>query len=163
MRTDSPYTSKDHMMTTTKERLHNDIKDAMRAQDKNRLTTLRLITAAIKQIEVDKRIEVNEELLLTILDKMRKQRLESIDIYKQANRDDLVTQEQFELSLIANYLPEPLSETEIEKLIDEAIASTGAEKISDMGRVMAQLKPTLQGRADMAQVSVLIKAKLNKG
>jgi uncharacterized protein YqeY len=151
------------MMTTIKERLNNDIKDAMRAQDKNLLTTLRLITAAVKQVEVDERIEVNEERMLAILDKMRKQRLESKEIYQHANRNDLAAQEQFELSVIERYLPAPLSEAEIEQLIHDTIASTGAEKMSDMGKVMAQLKPSLQGRADMAKVSVLIKAKLNKG
>ncbi|WP_133137893.1 GatB/YqeY domain-containing protein [Legionella rowbothamii] len=146
---------------TIKERLNNDIKDAMRAKDKNLLTTLRLITAAVKQIEVDERIDVDEERMLAILDKMSKQRKESISQYEKANRDDLVAQEQFELSVIAKYLPEPLSAAEIEKLVHDAIASTGAEKMADMGKVMAQLKPNLQGRADMSQVSTLIKAKLS--
>lgn len=146
---------------TIKERLNNDIKDAMRAKDKNLLTTLRLITAAVKQIEVDERIEVDEERMLVILDKMSKQRKESIAQYEKANRDDLVAQEQFELSVIAKYLPEPLSAAEVEKLVNDAITSTGAEKMADMGKVMAQLKPHLQGRADMSQVSVLIKARLN--
>ncbi|USQ14540.1 GatB/YqeY domain-containing protein [Legionella lytica] len=146
---------------TIKERLNNDIKDAMRAKDKNLLTTLRLITAAVKQIEVDERIDVDEERMLAILDKMSKQRKESISQYEKANRDDLVAQEQFELSVIAKYLPEPLSAAEIEKLVQDAIASTGAEKMADMGKVMAQLKPSLQGRADMSQVSTLIKAKLS--
>lgn len=146
---------------TIKERLNNDIKDAMRAKDKNLLTTLRLITAAVKQIEVDERIDVDEERMLAILDKMSKQRKESISQYEKANRDDLVAQEQFELSVIAKYLPEPLAAAEIEKLVQDAIASTGAEKMADMGKVMAQLKPSLQGRADMSQVSTLIKAKLS--
>ena len=146
---------------TIKERLNNDIKDAMRAKDKNLLTTLRLITAAVKQIEVDESIDVDEERMLAILDKMSKQRKESISQYEKANRDDLVAQEQFELSVIAKYLPEPLSAAEIEKLVQDAIASTGAEKMADMGKVMAQLKPSLQGRADMSQVSTLIKAKLS--
>ncbi|WP_058533546.1 GatB/YqeY domain-containing protein [Legionella saoudiensis] len=146
---------------TIKERLNNDIKDAMRAKDKNLLTTLRLITAAVKQIEVDERIEVDEERMLAILDKMSKQRKESISQYEKANRDDLVAQEQFELSVIAKYLPEPLSAAEIEKLVQDAITSTGAEKMADMGKVMAQLKPSLQGRADMSHVSTLIKAKLS--
>ncbi|CAM4471040.1 MAG: putative protein YqeY [Legionella sp.] len=146
---------------TIKERLNNDIKDAMRAKDKNLLTTLRLITAAVKQIEVDERIDVDEERMLAILDKMSKQRKESISQYEKANRDDLVAQEQFELSIIAKYLPEPLSAAEVEKLVQDAIASTGAEKMADMGKVMAQLKPSLQGRADMSQVSTLIKAKLS--
>ncbi|MBI2787003.1 MAG: GatB/YqeY domain-containing protein [Legionella longbeachae] len=146
---------------TIKERLNNDIKDAMRAKDKNLLTILRLVTAAIKQVEVDERIEVDEERMLVILDKMTKQRKESIAQYEKANRDDLVAQEQFEVEILKKYLPEPLSATEIEKMIDDAIASTAAAKMADMGKVMALLKPGLQGRADMAQVSSLIKAKLS--
>lgn len=144
-----------------KELLNNDIKDAMRAKDKNLLTTLRLITAAIKQIEVDERIEVDEERLLVILDKMTKQRKESIAQYEKANRDDLVAQEQFELEVISKYLPTPLTAEEIERLVHEALEATAAEKMADMGKVMALLKPKLQGRADMSQVSLLIKAKLN--
>ena len=145
---------------TIKERLGNDIKDAMRAKDKNLLTTLRLITAAVKQIEVDERIEVSEERMLVILDKMTKQRKESITQFEKANREDLVAQERYELEILAKYLPEPLSSDEVEQLVKEAIESTGAEKMADMGKVMAQLKNKLQGRADMAQVSTLIKAQL---
>ncbi|CAM2918012.1 Transamidase GatB domain protein [Legionella steigerwaltii] len=146
---------------TIKERLNNDVKDAMRAKDKELLATLRLITAAVKQVEVDERIEVDDERMLVILDKMSKQRKESIAQYEKANRDDLVAQEQFELEVLKKYLPEPLSATEIEKMVQDAIASTGAEKMADMGKVMALLKPSLQGRADMAQVSAMIKAKLS--
>ena len=145
---------------TIKERLNNDIKDAMRAKDQKRLTTLRLISAAVKQIEVDERIDVDEERMLVILDKMCKQRKESIAQFEKAGRDDLVAQEQFELSILSLYMPEPLSASEIEHLVQEAIAATAAAKMADMGKVMAQLKPSLQGRADMAQVSSLIKAKL---
>ncbi|WP_115710925.1 GatB/YqeY domain-containing protein [Legionella sainthelensi] len=146
---------------TIKERLNNDIKEAMRAKEKELLATLRLITAAVKQVEVDERIEVDDERMLVILDKMSKQRKESIAQYEKANRDDLVAQEQFELNILKNYLPEPLSAAEIEKMIHDAVAETGATKIADMGKVMALLKPNLQGRADMAHVSVLIKAKLS--
>lgn len=146
---------------TIKERLNNDIKDAMRAKDKELLNTLRLISAAVKQIEVDERIDVDEERMLVILDKMCKQRKESIAQFEKANRDDLVAQEQFELGIISKYLPEQLSATEIDTLINEAIASTGAAKMADMGKVMGQLKAKLQGRADIAQVSALIKARLN--
>lgn len=151
---------KDYIMTI-KERLNNDIKDAMRAKDRDLLTTLRLITAAVKQIEVDERVEVDEERMLVILDKMSKQRKESITQFEKANRNDLVAQEQFELAILSKYLPEPLSAAEIEQLLNDAIAATGAEKMADMGKVMAQLKPSLQGRADMTQVSALIKARLN--
>ncbi len=146
---------------TIKERLNNDVKDAMRAKDKELLSTLRLITAAVKQVEVDERIEVDDERMLVILDKMSKQRKESIAQYQKANRDDLVAQEQFELDILKKYLPEPLSATEIEQMVQDAVASTGAEKMADMGKVMALLKPSLQGRADMAQVSAMIKAKLS--
>ncbi|HAT8370956.1 TPA: lpg2359 family Dot/Icm T4SS effector [Legionella pneumophila] len=146
---------------TIKEQINNDIKDAMRAKDKNLLNALRLISAAIKQIEVDERIEVDDERMLVILDKMSKQRKESIAQFEKASRDDLVAQEQFELNVISKYLPEPLTDNEIEELIKDAIKSTGAEKMSDMGKVMAILKPKLQGRADMAQVSARIKAKLS--
>ncbi|ABQ55761.1 lpg2359 family Dot/Icm T4SS effector [Legionella pneumophila serogroup 1] len=146
---------------TIKEQINNDIKDAMRAKDKNLLNALRLISAAVKQIEVDERIEVDDERMLVILDKMSKQRKESIAQFEKASRDDLVAQEQFELNVISKYLPEPLTDNEIEELIKDAIKSTGAEKMSDMGKVMAILKPKLQGRADMAQVSARIKAKLS--
>lgn len=125
------------------------------------LNALRLISAAVKQIEVDERIEVDNERMLVILDKMSKQRKESIAQFEKANRDDLVAQEQFELDVIAKYLPEPLTDDEIDALISDAIKSTGAEKMSDMGKVMAILKPKLQGRADMAQVSARIKAQLS--
>jgi len=146
---------------TIKEQLNNDVKDAMRAKDKNLLTTLRLITSAIKQIEVDERIEVGEDRMLVILDKMTKQRKESISQFEKAGRDDLIAQEQYELNILAKYMPEPLSTAEIEQLINEAISTTGAEKMADMGKVMGQIKTKLQGRADMTQVSALIKSKLN--
>ena len=143
-----------------KEQLNHDIKEAMRAREKELLNTLRLISAAVKQIEVDERVEVDEERMLVILDKMTKQRKESIAQFEKANRDDLVAQEQFELNLIAKYLPEPLSAAEIETLIQDAINATGASQIADMGKVMGLVKGKVQGRADMAQVSQLIKSKL---
>ncbi|WP_019218382.1 GatB/YqeY domain-containing protein [Legionella tunisiensis] len=146
---------------TIKDRLSNDLKDAMRARDKKTLDTLRLVTAAVKQVEVDERIVVDEERMLVILDKLAKQRKESIAQFQAAGRDDLVAQEQFELDLISQYLPEPLSEADIEALITQAFADVGAEKMSDMGKVMAQLKPQLQGRADMSKVSAMIKARLS--
>ena len=146
---------------TIKDRINNDLKDAMRARDKKKLDTLRLVTAAVKQVEVDERIDIDEERMLVILDKLVKQRKESLTQFKAAGRDDLVAQEQFELDLIGHYLPEPLSEAEIDALIAQALADVGAEKISDMGKVMAQLKPQLQGRADMSKVSAMIKARLS--
>ena len=143
-----------------KDRITNDVKDAMRARDKPRLATLRLITAAIKQQEVDERIELDDTQLLSLLDKMCKQRRESISQFEKAARDDLIAQEVSELAIIKSYLPEQLGEAEIAALIDETMAATGAASIKDMGKVMGQLKPKLQGRADMGAVSAMIKAKL---
>jgi uncharacterized protein YqeY len=137
-----------------------DVKDALRSRDKPRLATLRLITAAIKQQEVDERIELDDAQVLALLDKMCKQRRESISQYEKAARDDLIAQETSELELIQTYLPEQLGEDEIAAFIDEAMAATGAASIKDMGKVMGQLKPRLQGRADMGAVSAMIKAKL---
>ncbi|KTD14310.1 GatB/YqeY domain-containing protein [Legionella israelensis] len=146
---------------TIKEQITNDLKDAMRAKDKKKLEALRLITAAIKQIEVDERIEVDDDRLLSILDKMAKQRRESIEQFEKAGREDLVDQEQYELDVISNYLPEPLTEEEIRQLIDETMQQLDAKTMADMGKVMAQLKPKLQGRADMSEVSKIIRAKLS--
>ena len=143
-----------------KDRITNDVKDAMRARDKPRLATLRLITAAIKQQEVDERIELDDTQLLSLLDKMCKQRRESISQFEKAARDDLIAQEVSELAIIKSYLPEQLGEAEIAALIDETMAATGAASIKDMGKVMGQLKPKLQGRADMGAVSAMIKARL---
>jgi uncharacterized protein len=148
-------------MMTIKEQINNDLKDAMRARDKEKLGAMRLITAAIKQVEVDERIDVDEVRMLVILDKLAKQRNESISQYKAAGRDDLVAQEQYELGIISHYLPEPLTDAEITTMIEEAIKTVDAQKMSDMGKVMTHLKPQMQGRADMGKVSALIKAKLN--
>lgn len=144
-----------------KDRITQDMKDAMRARDKKRLGTIRLILAAIKQKEVDERTQQDDAKVTQILDKMVKQRRESIVQYKKANRTDLVSQEASEIDLIQTYLPEPLSEAEITTLIDNAMQQTGASSIRDMGKVMGILKPEMQGRADMGKVSGLIKARLN--
>ena len=143
-----------------KERIQEDVKDAMRAKDKPRLATIRLITAAIKQREVDERIELDDTQVLVVLDKMCKQRRESISQFEQAGRDDLAAQEKAELELIQQYLPKQLTQAEINELIDAAMQATGASSMKDMGKVMGQLKPKLQGRADMGAVSALIKARL---
>jgi uncharacterized protein YqeY len=143
-----------------KGRILQDVKDAMRARDKPRLATLRLVTATVKQQEVDERIELDDTQVLALLDKMCKQRRESISQFEKAGRDDLIAQEVSELDLIRTYLPEQLGEDEIAALIDAAMAATGAASIKDMGKVMGQLKPKLQGRADMSAVSSMIKAKL---
>lgn len=133
----------------------------MRSKDKRRLGALRLIQAAFKQKEVDERIELDDQLCIAILDKMAKQHRDSIEQFKQASRDDLIEQEQFELEIIEQYLPAQLSEQEINDLIEAAISDTGAESIKDMGKVMGKLKGELQGRADMGKVSGLIKSRLN--
>ncbi|MDF1677951.1 MAG: GatB/YqeY domain-containing protein [Legionellaceae bacterium] len=143
-----------------KARINASLKEAMRARDMRTVSALRLITAAIKQIEVDERIELDDARMLALLDKLAKQRQESIAQYQKADRVDLVEQENFELSLIKQYLPEPLSEAEVDALITEAFYETGAQSMRDMGQIMAYLKPRIQGRADVAAISALIKAKL---
>lgn len=143
-----------------KDRIQQEIKDAMRAGDKQRLATIRLIHAAIKQKEVDERISLDDSQVTTVLDKMSKQRRESISHYEKANRTDLVDQEEYELKIIQEYLPEQLDKEELNALIEAAMAETGASSIRDMGKVMGLLKPKLQGRADMGAVSALIKARL---
>ena len=145
---------------TLKAQILDDVKSAMRARDQKRLTALRLITAAIKQIEVDKRIEVDDQIVLGVLDKMVKQRRESLEQYESAGRDDLAAQEKFELELITVYLPEALSDDEVAALISQAVADTGASSIRDMGAVMNKLRAKVQGRADMKAVSSAVKAQL---
>jgi len=149
------------MADTLKESLMADMKDAMRAKDKDRLGTIRLIQAAIKQREVDERIELDDEQVLVVLDKMVKQRRDSITQYRDAGREELAAKEEAELEILQHYLPEALSEAELDELINEAIAASGADSMKDMGKVMGQLKPKVQGRADMGEVSARIKARLN--
>ena len=148
-------------MSELKERIVEDMKAAMRAKEKDRLMTVRSILAVIKQQEVDTREELSDTDVLAILDKLSKQRRESISQYSAAGRDDLVAQEELELGFIQEYLPEPLSDDEIQDLVAEAIASTGANSMQDMGKVMAHLKPLAQGRADMGKISGLIKSALS--
>lgn len=140
-----------------KQRIQDDMKSAMKGGDKPRLGVIRLLMAAIKQREVDERIELDDAQILAVLDKMVKQRRDSINQYEQAGRPELADQEAFEISVLQGYLPEALSETEIAAMIREAIQATGAESVRDMGKVMGQLKPKMQGRADMGAVSALIK------
>lgn len=143
-----------------KQRIQDDMKSAMKGGDKARLGVIRLLLAAIKQREVDERIELGDEQILAVLDKMVKQRRDSISQYEQAGRAELAEQEAFEISVLQDYLPAALSEAEIDALIGEAIQATGAESLRDMGKVMGQLKPKMQGRADMGAVSALIKQRL---
>lgn len=148
-------------MSELKKRIQEDMKAAMRAQDKPRLDTIRLILAAVKQIEVDERIELDDARMLTVLDKMLKQRRDSVAQFQAANRQDLIDQENFEIQIIQNYMPAQLSDTEIDQLIAECITVTGATAAKDMGKVMAELKPKIQGRADVAAVSAKVKERLN--
>jgi uncharacterized protein YqeY len=145
---------------TLKAQILDDVKSAMRERDQKRLTALRLITAAIKQIEVDKRVELDEQGVLAVLDKMVKQRRDSLQQYQAAGRDDLAAQENYELELIGTYLPEALSDEEVAELIRQAIEATGAGSIRDMGMVMNKLRSAVQGRADMKAVSNAVKAQL---
>ena len=136
------------------------VKAAMRAKEKERLATLRLITAEFKRVEVDERIEIDDDRALVLLDKMCKQRRDSISQYQSAGRDDLVAVEQAEIEVISEFLPAALSDEELSAMVAAAIAESGAAGMQDMGRVMAIIKPQAQGRADMAQVSKLVKAQL---
>ena len=149
------------MSSTLKPELTSDMKSSMKSGDKQRLGVVRLMLSAIKQIEVDERIELDDTRILAVLDKMSKQRRESISHYSGAGRDDLVAVEQAEIDLIQEYLPEALSESEINDLVEQSIATTGAASIKDMGKLMGVLKPQLQGRADMGKVSQLIKSRLS--
>ena len=148
------------MSDSLKSRIEAEMKASMRAKDKDRLGTIRLILAAIKQREVDERISLDDAQVLAVLDKMVKQRRDSIDQYRKANREDLAGVEEAELAIIQTFMPEALSEAEIDTLIDEAMSATGAAEIKDMGKVMGYIKPKAQGRADMGAVSARIKAKL---
>lgn len=143
-----------------KARITDDMKSAMRAKEKQRLGTIRLILSACKQVEVDTRETLKDDDIITILTRMVKQRRESIKQYEAAGRDDLLAQEQYEVDLIQTYLPEQLDEASIKSLIAEAITASGAESMRDMGKVMGILKPKLQGKADMSSVSGLIKEHL---
>ena len=137
------------------------MKAAMKGGAKNRLGVIRLMLSAIKQVEVDERIELDDARIIAVLDKMSKQRRESITQFEKAGRDDLIAIEQAELEIIQQYLPEALSDEEINDLVEQSIASTGAATIKDMGKLMGVLKPQLQGRADMGKVSQLIKSRLS--
>ena len=148
------------MSGSFKDRLTEDIKTAMRAGEKPKLAALRLISAAVKQYEVDHRMALEDGTTLDLLTKMAKQRRESISQFRSGGREDLVKQEEFELALILEYLPQPLSHEDVEQHVAAAIAASGALAMRDMGKVMAILNPKLKGRTDMAAVSALVKARL---
>jgi uncharacterized protein YqeY len=143
-----------------KHRIQEDVKVAMRARDKDRLGVLRLVTAAIKQKEVDERIEMDDAEVLAVLNKMVKQRRESLEQYEKYDREDLAQQERFELDMLKDYLPEQLSEDALSSLIAQAISDSGASSMKDMGAVMGQLREQVQGRADMKAVSNAVRTKL---
>ena len=143
-----------------KERITDDMKAAMRAGEKERLGVIRMITSAIKQREVDERIVLDDTQVLIVLEKMIKQRKESLAQFQAGNRQDLVDKESAEITLLQTYMPSRLSDAELDALIAEAVAATGAASIKDMGKVMGVIKAKAQGRADMAAVGAKIKAKL---
>lgn len=145
-----------------KSRIQEDMKTTMKARDAHRLGVIRLLMAAIKQREVDERITLDDTQVLAVIDKMIKQRQDSVSQFQKANRLDLVEQENFEMDILHEYMPPPLNEAEIDTFIQQAITSLNATSIKDMGAVMAQLKPSLQGRADIGSVSAKIKERLSK-
>ena len=144
-----------------KEKINEDMKGAMRSKDVALLGAIRLIQAAIKQKEVDERILVDDSSVISIIEKMLKQRNDSIEAFKKANRTDLVDKEEFEVSVLKNYMPEQMNAEEVEKIIQEVIKKIGASSMKEMGPVMAQAKEILSGKANMAEVSKIIKAKLS--
>ncbi len=143
-----------------KSRLQDDMKTAMKAQDKPRLAVIRLILAAVKQREVDERIQLDDQQILAVLDKMIKQRQESVRQYASAGRADLATAEQAEITVIQTYLPAALTPEQVADIIQQALSETGATAMCDMGRVMALIKPQAQGRADMTQISQAVRTHL---
>lgn len=147
-------------MSDLKDQITSAMKTAMREKDKARLGIIRLMQAAIQQIEVDERRELDDAETLAVLDKMLKQRRESIKQYEAANRQDLLDQEQYEVGVIQTFMPTPLDDAEIDSIIDAAISETGASSMKEMGQVMGVIRPQLQGRADMGAVSGKIKARL---
>jgi uncharacterized protein YqeY len=145
---------------TLRERVNEDVKAAMRAKDSERLSALRLLAAAIKQREVDERIQLTDDDIVAVIEKMLKQRRESITQFEAGGRQDLADKEKFEVQVLTVYMPQPLSQPEIEQAIADAIAAAGAKSAQDMGKVMTTLRSKLTGRADMAKVSALVKSRL---
>ncbi len=148
-------------MSDLKKQIQNAAISAMKAGEKKRLAAIRLMTSSIKQIEIDERIELDDQRIIVILDKMVKQRRESISQFKTAGRDDLVKQENFEIDIIQEFLPQALGEEEVDKIVNQAIEQTGANSIKDMGKVMGLVKPQIVGRADMGEISGRIKTLLS--
>ena len=147
-------------MSDLKIRITDEVKSAMRSKDKDRLLVLRLILSAVKQIEVDERIELDDQRMIAVLDKLSKQHRDSIAQYGKAEREDLVEKEQFQLNIVQEYLPAALSDEELAQMISAAISETGASGMQDMGKVMGILKAKAQGRADMGKLSAQVKNQL---
>lgn len=145
---------------TLKDRIKDDLKQAMRDRDQARIDALRMLNAAIQRREVDERIVLDDAQVLAVIDKQIKQSRESIEQYEKGGRADLVAKEQADLAIWQAYLPKPLSDAEVDQLVAEAVQATGAASIKDMGKVMGLLKPRLQGRADLAQVGAKVRARL---
>lgn len=145
-----------------KARISEDMKNAMRAREALRLSTIRLLLSAIKQREIDEHVEANDALIIEVITKMVKQRRDSVEQYTQGGRADLAQKEQAEIDVLAAYLPKALTDEEVSQIIDEAIASTGADSMAQMGKVMGVVKAKVAGRADLGRVSGIIKAKLSK-
>jgi len=143
-----------------KQTISEDMKTLMRAKDTARLGAVRLLQASIKQKEVDERIELTDDQVLSVIQKMLKQRKDSIEAYQKANRQDLIDQEQLEIDVLTKYMPEPLSDAEVSKIIDGVIAEVNATDMKDMGKVVGILKSQISGRADMGQVSKIVREKL---
>ena len=143
-----------------KQTISEDMKTLMRAKDTARLGAVRLLQASIKQKEVDERIELTDDQVLSVIQKMLKQRKDSIEAYQKANRQDLIDQEQLEIDVLTKYMPEPLSDDEVSKIIDDVIAEVNATDMKDMGKVVGILKSQISGRADMGQVSKIVREKL---
>ena len=143
-----------------KQTISEDMKTLMRAKDIARLGAVRLLQASIKQKEVDERIELTDDQVLSVIQKMLKQRKDSIEAYQKANRQDLIDQEQLEIDVLTKYMPEPLSDAEVSKIIDDVIAEVNATDMKDMGKVVGILKSQISGRADMGQVSKIVREKL---
>ena len=143
-----------------REQLNEDIKSAMKAREQDRLGALRLLLSAVKQREVDERITLDDAAVVSVIEKMMKQRRDSIEQYEKAQRQDLADKEKYEMSVLQGYLPQGLSPGEVEAIVAEALASSGAKTAADMGKVMAIVKPKVAGRADMGKVSALVKSKL---
>ena len=143
-----------------KKTISEDMKTLMRAKDTARLGAVRLLQASIKQKEVDERIELTDDQVLSVIQKMLKQRKDSIEAYQKANRQDLIDQEQLEIDVLTKYMPEPLSDAEVSKIIDDVIAEVNATDMKDMGKVVGILKSQISGRADMGQVSKIVREKL---